>query len=91
MAAPIISDLLILAVTRSTHKCSAGVSVVLPENLCGFGPDAQMRAGKGITRHRNGASSANRCRSCCVGAEFALFAILQASWCFGPETVAQQI
>ncbi|MEG3959216.1 hypothetical protein [Microcoleus sp. herbarium2] len=39
MAAPIISDLLIRAVTRSTHKCSAGVSVVLPENICGFGPD----------------------------------------------------
>lgn len=47
MAAPIISDLLIQAVTRSTHKCSAGVSVVLPKNICGFGPDVRCAQVKG--------------------------------------------
>lgn len=50
MAAPIISDLLILAVTRSTHKCSGGVSVVLPENICGFGPDVRCPQVKGGSR-----------------------------------------
>ena len=50
MAAPIISDLLILAVTHSTHKWSAGVSVVLPENLCGFGPDVRCAKVKGGSR-----------------------------------------
>lgn len=47
MAAPIISDLLILAVTRSTHKCSAGVSVVLHKNICGFCPDVRCAQVKG--------------------------------------------
>ena len=51
MAAPIISDLLILAVTRSTHKC-AGVSVVLPENICGFCPDVRCAQVKGGSRAR---------------------------------------
>ncbi|HSF74082.1 MAG TPA: hypothetical protein VLA84_09825 [Microcoleus sp.] len=50
-----------------------------------------MRAAKGIARHRDGTSSASQCGSCCVGAEFALLAILQASWCFGPKRVAKQI
>ena len=50
MAAPIISDLLILAVTPSTHKCSAGVSVVIPKNICGFDPDVRCAQVKGGSR-----------------------------------------
>ena len=52
MSVSIISDLLILAVTRSTHNGSAGLSVVLPKNICSFDPDvrcAQVKAGSRAT------------------------------------------
>lgn len=92
MVTPIISDLLIVAITSSTHKWSAGVSVVLRANLCGFFlPRVRCVRVKGASDTARRASSASGCVSCCVAAGFALFAILQASWCFGPETVAQQI
>ncbi|WP_190274221.1 hypothetical protein [Phormidium nigroviride] len=37
----------LLAVTLSTHKFSAGVSVVLPENICGLGTDVRCAQVKG--------------------------------------------
>lgn len=73
MAAPIISDLLLLAVTPSAQKCRADVLVVLGASICGFlGPDVRCAAvwlaGASATRS---ASSTGICASCCVGALFA--------------------
>ena len=83
MADPIVSDLLILAVTPLRLKFSAGLGLVLRATICGFlGPDVRCAQVKGESDIR-GASRARwllASRVAALGLHFLRFCKRVCAW-----------